>query len=201
MAESSSEAVRDCISGLAVSDALTREQAARELFRIGCAAAEPVLKRWFGVPDFRALAAGGSSLLTVGLAVEPAVFDTIRARSGNPHLADVPPDQDAKEFEIEFAHGVRLDILTTRDHAGGGAISRFLQRFGEGIQQVECDVRDVDRATDLLRRHFSLEPLYPHTRPGANGTRVNFFLVPAADNRKILIELVEVAAAPRKQRR
>ena len=52
-------------------------------------------------------------------------------------LADVPPDQDALEFEIEFPTGVRLDILTTREPAGAGAIARFLQKFGEGIQQVE----------------------------------------------------------------
>jgi hypothetical protein len=33
--------------------------------------------------------------------------------------------------------------------------------------------------------------VYEATRSGADGTRVNFFLVPAAEGRKVLIELVE----------
>ena len=149
--------------------------------------------------EFRALARTGNALLTVGIAVKPENFEKIRARLGQPRLADVPPDQDALEFELEFAHGVRLDILTTRDPAGDGAIARFLGRFGEGIQQVECDVRDISRATHLLRTLFAIEPLYPETRAGADNTRVNFFLVPLPEGRKILIELVEVPAPKKKE--
>jgi hypothetical protein len=169
-----------------------REEAARELFRQGCAAAEPVLRNWFADAEFRKLIPSNGALLTVGVAVQPAQFETIRQAAGQPRLAEVPPDQDALEFELRFAHGVRLDILTTRDAAGQGAIARFLARFGEGIQQVECDVRDVARATELLRTRFAIEPVYPETRLGADGTRVNFFLVPAGEGRKILIEMVEV---------
>ena len=101
------------------------------------------------------------------------------------------PEQDALEFELQFPHGVRLDILTPRDPAGSDAIARFLARAGEGIQQVECEVRDVTRATQLLRERFALEPVYPETRAGADGTRINFFLVPTTEGRKVLIELVE----------
>jgi hypothetical protein len=35
--------------------------------------------------------------------------------------------------------------------------------------------------------------IYPETRPGADGTRVNFFLVAAPDAAKVLIELYEPA--------
>jgi hypothetical protein len=56
---------------------------------------------------------------------------------------------------------------------------------------VEFDVVSVDRATEILRSHFHLAPLYPSTRAGANGTSVNFFLVPRPDGQKVLIELVE----------
>jgi hypothetical protein len=56
---------------------------------------------------------------------------------------------------------------------------------------VELDVTDVDRATQILRTRFKVEPIYPATRPGANRTRVNFFLVTARDNQKVLVELVE----------
>jgi hypothetical protein len=182
------------IGRLAAADAREREQAARELFRQGCASVEPVLRRWFADAEFRKLIPTGSILLTVGIAVEPAPFETIWQNAGKPHRANVPPDQDALEFSLSFAHGVRLDVLTTREPGGQGAIARFLERFGAGIQQIECDVRDVTRATEVLRTRFSTEPIYPETRPGADGTRVNFFLVPAEENRKVLIELVEVPA-------
>jgi hypothetical protein len=81
--------------------------------------------------------------------------------------------------------------LTTREPDGPGAIARYLQKFGEGIQQIEIYVRDVDRATEILRTRFALSPLYPATRAGADGTRVNFFLATAPDGKKVLIELVE----------
>ena len=193
MADSQSPAAAG-VARLASSDAQEREEAAHTLFRLGCGIAEPILKTWFADREFRALVRGSGSLLTVGVAVEPARFQAIRRAFGQPHLADVPADQDVLEFGLEFAHGVRLDILTARD-AGGGSIARFLARFGEGIQQVECDVRDVSRATQILRARFALEPVYPETRAGADGTSVNFFLVPLPEGGKVLVELVEVPAA------
>lgn len=185
--------VATLIGHLAATDASEREQAARELFRQGCAAVEPLLLRWFADLEFRMLLPTGNALLTVGVAVDPAHFDAIWQSSGKPHRAQVPPDQDALEFSLSFTHGIRIDVLTTREPGGQGAIARFLERFGAGIQQIECDVRDVTRATELLRTRFATEPIYPETRPGADGTRVNFFLV-SVDGRKVLIELVEVPA-------
>ena len=186
------------IARLASADADEREQAAREIFRQGAAAAEPLLAKWFADREFRSLARVGNTLLTVGVAVHPERFAAIRAACGLPRLAEVPPDQDALEFSLGFRHAVRLDVLTPRAPAGEGAIARFLERFGEGIQQVECDVRDVEQATRVLRTRFALEPVYPETRAGADGTCVNFFLVSSAQDRKILIELVEVADPKKK---
>ena len=180
---------------LAGADAADRERAAAEIFRQGCASAEPVLKQWFAEAEFRALVAGRGPLLTVGVAVEPAQFEEIRRRAAHVRLAQAPPDQDVRELELQFPHGVRLDILTTTDPAGEGAIAKFLKRFGAGIQQIECEVRDVARATALIRSRFALEPVYPEPRAGADGTRVNFFLAPVAEGRKVLIELVEVPHA------
>jgi hypothetical protein len=191
--------VAGLLKQLAGADAAQRERAAAELFRRGCAAAEPVLKQWFADAEFRNLVAGRGPLLTVGVAVEPAQFEEIRRKAGQVRLAQAPPDQDALEFELQFPHGVRLDVLTTRDPAAGGAIARFLTRSGEGIQQIECEVRDVARAVELIRSRFALEPVYPETHDGANGTRVNFVLAPAAEGRKVLIELVEAPQAKRKK--
>jgi hypothetical protein len=43
-----------------------------------------------------------------------------------------------------------------------------------------------------LQLEFDITPVYPQARPGADGTRINFFLVAAADGGKILIELYEL---------
>lgn len=199
----STESVAGYISKLAGADAKQREEAAHALFRLGCASAEPGLRKWFAEPEFRALASSGSALLTVGLAVWPPTFEAIRTRFGNPPLAQVPPDQDVEEFELAFPHGVRLDVITprtaeeTRAGEEQGPIAKFLARFGEGIQQVECDVRDAARATEIIRQRFQLDPVYPQIRAGANDTRVNFFLVPIAEDRKLLIELVQSPKKPK----
>jgi len=103
----------------------------------------------------------------------------------------VPPDQDAKEFELHLGKA-RLDILTSEGQPG--AIAGFLEKFGEGIQQVELPVSDVGQATEILRTRFGVKPVYPQTRAGADGTRVNFFLAANADGKKVLIELVEEAS-------
>jgi hypothetical protein len=125
----------------------------------------------------------------VGIAVQPETFRRIHAANGSPRLANVPPEQDAMEFELRFGTG-DVDILTTRP-GGSGAIARYLERFGEGIQQVEVNVSNLDGATELLRTRFGLTPIYPASRPGADGTRINFFLAPAAGGAKCLIELVQ----------
>lgn len=176
-----------------------RGKSAAKLYLQAFEIVEPILSAWGGNPEFHELEHGGPfskpegygpGNVIVGVAVEPRTFEMIRAANGSPPLAEVPPDQDAIEFELLFPKTAALDILTTRDPSGNGAIARFLRKSGEGIQQVERYVRDVDRATDILRR-AGLQPIYPATRVGANGTRVNFFLVPTEQGGKVLIELVE----------
>jgi hypothetical protein len=125
--------------------------------------------------------------------VHPEAFEKIRIANNSPCLANVPPDQDAQEFELHLEDSIELDILTTRAPGGSGAVARFLEKFGEGIQQVEIYVRGVDRATAILRSRFGLAPIYPATRAGADGTRVNFFLAATPDGKKVLIELVQAA--------
>lgn len=181
------------IAALADPHPSPREQAARKIFDLGAALAAPLLREWMADPELASCfetAAGPE--ITVGVAVEPERFDAIRAANGMPRLADVPPDQDAREFEVDFPGGVRLDILTSRDPSGSGAISRYLRKSGEGIQQVEVNVSDIDRAAEILGTRFNFAPIYPATRAGANRTRVNFFLVPTPAGGKVLVELVQV---------
>jgi len=174
-----------------------REKAATEIFQQGVEAAGAATAKWLADVELSGLfvmSESNSPETTVGLAVEQENFSRIRIANGSPRLAEVPPDQDAEEFELHFERGVRLDILTTKDPQGAGAIAGYLQKFGEGIQQIELLVREVDRATEILRYRFDLEPIYAKTRAGADGTRVNFFLAPTPQGKKVLIELVETAA-------
>jgi len=179
------------IAALSDPDVPVRKNAATTIFNNGARLVAPLLQQWQANPALAAsISSTGAPRITVGVAVDPARFDAIRAANGTPPLADVPPDQDAREFELDFPGEVRLDILTSREPAGPGAIARYLKKFGEGIQQVEVNVDDVDRATQLLRTQFAVEPIYPATRPGANRTRVNFFLMTIPGG-KLLVELVE----------
>lgn len=201
MKNTKDEAVAALIEQLSDTESQVRENAAREIFSRGLTRAVAVAVEWlrdqeiancFVFDDSRA--SQKFPRTTVGIAVEPEVFDRIRAANGLPRLANVPPDLDAKEFELHAVEGVRLDVLTTRDKRGGGAIARFLQKRGEGIQQAELDVRDVDRATQLLRERFGLVPVYGEARSGAESTRVNFFLLAGGEGEKLLIELVQTPA-------
>jgi len=195
----------ELIGHLADRDPAERAWTASRVFSAGLGRVLDSLKDWESDEELQALMGGAvesgalmapyATKITVGIAVLPETFDKILAASGSPPLADAPADQGVLEFELEFSDSgaphVRLDILTTKAPGSNGAIARFLEKFGEGIQQVEIDVTDVDRATEILRTRFKVEPIYPATRPGANGTRVNFFLVTAHDNKKLLVELVE----------
>ena len=169
-----------------------RAAAARDIYRAGRELADGASRQWRSDPEFAALFdSANQPSCTVGVAVNPITFEAIRDANGSPHLADVPPDQDAREFELHFSENVALDILTSRDVNGQGAIARYLSKFGEGIQQVEYRCRNVDAATALLKKKFGVEPIYPQTRPGADGTRINFFLARTPDGTKVLIELYE----------
>ena len=187
------DALRNAIDSMSSSDSEVRVAAATEIHRLGRGLADHAVYPWWSDAELARLLGAPNPYVTVGLAVQPARFEKIHEASGSPHLADVPPDQDAREFEIHLPGGLSLDILTSREPAGSGAMARFLQKFGEGIQQVEFRCQDVDQATQILREKFGLTPVYPQTRPGADGTRVNFYLVSAPAASKVLVELYEPA--------
>ena len=179
------------IADLSSADASKRLAAASEIYRLGRATAGSAISEWWAESELSALLLAPKPAVTVGLAVQRDTFGRIRIANGTPRLADVPPDQDAEEFELHFTDGVSMDILTTREPGGTGAIAKYLARFGEGIQQAEYRCTDVGRATQILKEKFRVSPVYPETRAGADGTRVNFFLVASPDGGKVLIELYE----------
>ena len=182
------------IAGLSAPDLPTRKAAAEEVYRFGRAAAGIAVASWWGDEELSALLLAPNPVMTVGIAVPRETFNRIRIANGTPRLAEVPPDQDAEEFELHFGEGISLDLLTTREPGGDGAIARYLSKFGEGVQQVEFRCTNVDRATEILKEKFKIAAVYPATRPGADGMRVNFFLVESPDGGKVLIELYQAAS-------
>jgi methylmalonyl-CoA/ethylmalonyl-CoA epimerase len=113
----------------------------------------------------------------------------------------------ARTFDLQVVHeevneeqGVREAML---DVGGSGSciqllaplspespISRFLERSGEGIQQVAYGVDDIDAVSAELRAR-GVRLLYDEPRRGTAGSRVNF--VHPKDAMGVLVELVEAA--------
>ncbi|MDQ1404373.1 MAG: hypothetical protein QOG55_2 [Acidobacteriaceae bacterium] len=189
-------AISSAISNLSAAEKTTRVTAALEIYRYGRAAADRAVSRWWEETELAELLLSPKPIVTVGLAVRREAFARIRGANGQPALADVPAEQDAEEFELHFAEGVELDVLTSREPTGQGVIAHFLAKFGEGVQQVEFRCLNVDRAMEILRERFGVSPIYAEARRGANDSRVNFMLVPVpgigAENAKVLIELYEL---------
>lgn len=187
------EAFQRALDGMSSSDPEVRMTSATEIHHIGRALADHAVFPWWDDTELFSLLEGGSPFITIGVAVTPERFEKIREACGSPRLAEVPPEQDAREFELHLPGGLSMDVLTSKDPGGSGIIARYLQKFGEGVQQVEFRCKNVDRATQILQQKLSLQPVYPDARAGADGTRVNFFLLSAPGTSKVLIELYEPA--------
>src|SRR5579872_837944 len=107
---------REFVAGLADPNLQTRAAAAKSFFEAGLQSCRSILDQWLSNSELESLFrrhAGEPSnnhenlAATVGIAVAPEAFERIRTANGSPHLADVPPDQDAKEFELHFGERVR----------------------------------------------------------------------------------------------
>ena len=184
-----SSPLASAIASLSSAEPSARLAGAEEIYRLGRAMAGSAISAWWSESELSALLLGPNPEITVGLAVQRDTFGRIRIANGTPRLADVPADQDVEEFELHFAESTSLDILTTREPGGSGAIAKYLAKFGEGVQQVEFRCTNVDRATEIVKDKFGIDPVYGETRPGADSTRINFFLLKSPDGGKVLIEL------------
>lgn len=102
--------------------------------------------------------------------------------------------------EINEDQGVREAMLAVGDSgsciqllaplSSESTIAKFLERDGEGIQQVAYGIDDIDVACGQLRAR-GVRLLYDEPRRGTAGSRVNF--VHPKDAGGVLIELVEAA--------
>jgi methylmalonyl-CoA/ethylmalonyl-CoA epimerase len=116
----------------------------------------------------------------------------------------------ARTFDVQVVHeevneeqGVREAMLAVGDSGSciqllaplrpDSPIGKFLERAGEGIQQVAYGVDDIDAVTaDLRGRGVRL--LYDEPKRGTAGSRVNF--VHPKDAMGVLVELVQAAPSP-----
>jgi methylmalonyl-CoA/ethylmalonyl-CoA epimerase len=104
--------------------------------------------------------------------------------------------------EVNEEQGVREAMLAVGDSGSciqllapltpESTIAKFLDRSGEGIQQVAYGVDDIDAASAELRER-GVRLLYDEPRRGTAGSRVNF--VHPKDAGGVLVELVEAAPA------
>ena len=109
-------------------------------------------------------------------------------------------DVRAVHEEVNEEQGVREAMLAVGDSGSciqllaplrpDSPIGKFLDRNGEGIQQVAYTVEDVDAVAETLRER-GVRLLYETGRRGTAGSRVNF--VHPKDAMGVLIELVEPA--------
>jgi preprotein translocase subunit Sec61beta len=189
-------AMSSAITNLSAAEKSTRVAAASEIYRHGRGLADRGVLSWWEYAELSELLLSPKPIVTVGVAVHRETFAKIRAANGQPALAIVPQEQDAEEYELHFGEGVELDVLTSREPSGQGTIARFLAKFGEGVQQVEFQCLDVNRAMEILRERFGVTPIYPEARGGANGSKVNFVLVAVpgttGEQGRVLIELYEL---------
>ena len=111
-------------------------------------------------------------------------------------------DVRAVHEEVNEEQGVREAMLAVGDSGSciqllaplrpDSPIGTFLERHGEGIQQIAYTVEDIDAVAQTLRGR-GVRLLYETARRGTAGSRVNF--VHPKDAMGVLIELVEPAGA------
>ena len=129
------------------------------------------------------------------------------------HVGLAVPDLDAaiefyaRTFDLRVVHqevneeqGVREAMLAVGDSGSciqllaplteNSPIARFLDKNGEGIQQIAYGVDDIE-ATSAELRARGVRLLYDEPKRGTAGSRINF--VHPKDAGGVLVELVEAA--------
>lgn len=130
----------------------------------------------------------------VGLAVadlDAAIDFYARAFGLRSVHEEINEEQGVREAMIDVAgSGSFLQLLAPLN--AQSTIAKFLDRNGEGMQQLAFRVSDVEEAAQRLRA-AGVRLLYAEPKRGTAGSRVNF--VHPKDCGGVLIELVEPGGA------
>ena len=99
---------------------------------------------------------------------------------------EINESQGIEEAMLDLADGTRIQLLAPLN--SDSTIAKFLERSGEGMQQLAFRVTDIDEAmAKVLSAGMRL--IYPESRVGTAGSRINF--VHPKDVGGVLVELVE----------
>ena len=98
-------------------------------------------------------------------------------------------EQGVREAMLEVGDGTtRIQLLAPLTPES--TIAKFLDRSGQGVQQVAYTVEDIDAVSATLRER-GMRLLYDEPKRGTSDSRVNF--VHPKDARGVLVELVQPA--------
>ena len=103
---------------------------------------------------------------------------------------EVVESDGVEEALLKVADSYVQLLTPTRDDS---PVAKYLERNGQGIQQLAFRVDDVEHVADVLRGR-GLRLLYDAPRRGTSDSRVNF--IHPKDAGGVLVELVEPAARP-----
>ncbi len=99
---------------------------------------------------------------------------------------EINESQGIEEAMLDLADGTRLQLLAPLN--SDSTIAKFLERSGEGMQQLAFRVTDIDEAMAKVLS-VGMRLIYPESRVGTAGSRINF--VHPKDVGGVLVELVE----------
>lgn len=100
---------------------------------------------------------------------------------------EVNSDQGIEEAMLSLSDGSRIQLLASID--SNSAIAKFLNKNGEGIQQLAFRVTDIELAMVAVSA-AGMRLIYPEPKTGTAGSRINF--VHPRDAGGVLVELVEL---------
>jgi methylmalonyl-CoA/ethylmalonyl-CoA epimerase len=100
---------------------------------------------------------------------------------------EVNESQGIEEAMLDLADGSRIQLLAPLN--SDSTIAKFLDRNGEGIQQLAFRVSDINAAMAAVLG-AGMRLIYPESRIGTAGSAINF--VHPKDTGGVLVELVQL---------
>jgi methylmalonyl-CoA/ethylmalonyl-CoA epimerase len=96
-------------------------------------------------------------------------------------------EQGIEEAMLDLADGSRIQLLAPLDSES--TIAKFLNKHGEGIQQLAFRVTNIQDAMAAVTA-AGMRLIYPESRIGTAGSAINF--VHPKDTGGVLVELVQL---------
>lgn len=100
---------------------------------------------------------------------------------------EINESQRIEEAMLDLADGSRIQLLAPLDSQS--TIAKFLDRNGEGMQQLAFRVSSIDDAMAAVTS-AGMRLIYPESKIGTAGSAINF--VHPKDTGGVLVELVQL---------